>query len=79
MMAGCTANDQTSNLRNTLCFLGIDMTPACFGIMCEKHNECARYHAVNGATREQEFIGTCLEEGKRVLFLRVEAVIRENT
>ena len=50
------------------------MNPACFGIMCEKHTECARYHAVNGATREQEFIGTCLEEGKRVLFLRVSGV-----
>lgn len=31
--------------------------PACFGVLCERHSRCARYHAVNGPTDRR--IGTC--------------------
>lgn len=47
--------------------------PVCFGVMCDKHGQCARYQAINGATYQPR-IGTCSEDGKeRPLFVPVEA------
>ena len=34
------------------------MTPLCFGVCCERHGQCARYLAVEGAGSEPR-IGTC--------------------
>lgn len=33
--------------------------PACFGVMCPLHGECARYLAVNGTQADAKTIGTC--------------------
>ena len=46
------------------------MKELCLGVCCPTHHECQRYLAVEGAINA-EFIGTCLEDGKRPLFIRV--------
>lgn len=52
-------------------------TPNCYGVMCPKHAQCARYLAVDGATGGPHTIGTCHDNGgavKRPLFvLKVSA------
>lgn len=35
------------------------IAPACYGVMCQRHHECARYAAVDGAGGAMQFIGTC--------------------
>jgi len=35
------------------------IAPACYGVMCPRHHECARYAAVDGAGWAMQFIGTC--------------------
>lgn len=44
---------------------------ACYGILCEKHAQCQRYHAIDGAPAHQQRIGTCDRDGngERPLFL----------
>lgn len=45
-------------------------TPNCYGVCCEKHAQCARYQAVDGAIGDPHTIGTCSETGaSRPLFL----------
>lgn len=38
-------------------------TPVCFGVACAKHQECARYAAVETATDDVARIATCDEHG----------------
>ena len=46
--------------------------PACFGVMCPNHGQCARYHMVDGKPAGQTVIGTCERDGARPLFLLKE-------
>ncbi len=46
-----------------------DSTPACYGICCPKHGQCARYQAVEAPTTVS-VIATCLDgAGDRPLFV----------
>lgn len=46
-----------------------DKTPACFGVVCEKHGQCQRYANVE-ASEPHNTIGTCVEhDGSRPLFI----------
>lgn len=44
--------------------------PACFGLCCELHNQCARYHAIEGMPDSSIAIDSCsgMGEGPRPLF-----------
>lgn len=48
--------------------------PVCYGIACDHHAECARYHAVNGATYEQRiaFCDDLSNEQYKPLFVALE-------
>lgn len=35
------------------------ITPVCFGVACEKHGTCERYHAVDFSEARTLRIGTC--------------------
>jgi len=49
-----------------------DQTPVCFGVMCELHDRCARYAAVEGKPA-LFVIATCSNGTQdRPLFLAVE-------
>lgn len=49
-------------------------TPACYGLMCPLHPECARYAAVEGSPAVT--IGTCEEQGERPLFVQIEVEVQ---
>lgn len=50
-------------------------SPACFGVLCQVHAECARYHAVEQSGEDPyHVIGMCSETQERPLFVRVERV-----
>lgn len=48
-------------------------TPACFGVCCPKHGQCARYAAAEGA-HGADAIATCDDNGtgERPLFLELQ-------
>lgn len=48
--------------------------PACFGVLCERHAQCSRYHAVNGAPASLPRIGHCEpdEHSPRPLFVPIK-------
>lgn len=50
-----------------------DTTPACFGVCCPKHAQCARYEAAEGV-QGASAIATCDDngDGSRPLFLQRE-------
>ena len=49
-----------------------DTRPACYGVQCPQHAECARYAAVEGSSWA-DTIGTCDDgEGGRPLFVAQE-------
>lgn len=51
-----------------------DTTPACYGIGCELHSDCARYRAVDLMPSGAVVIGTCAAPGtERPLFVAVKA------
>lgn len=35
--------------------------PACHGIACLSHSQCARWHAVQGSEADHNTMGTCLD------------------
>lgn len=49
-------------------------TPACLGVMCEKHGQCARYFAIEGAPASLPRIGHCEpdEHSPRPLFVPIK-------
>lgn len=47
-----------------------DKTPACYGVMCPEHKQCARYHLVDNAPHGQQFIATCEHGRERPLFVQ---------
>ena len=51
-----------------------DKIPACFGVCCERHAQCARYQAVEGAALSSAHIGYCEpdERGERPLFVPIK-------
>ncbi len=51
-----------------------ETTPACFGVACEKHGQCARYIAIDGAPAHQQRIGHCTptEHSARPLFIAIK-------
>lgn len=53
-----------------------DTTPACFGVCCSLHKQCARYHAVDGMADSSHAIDSCEDGVSRPLFVlhQVEAV-----
>lgn len=40
-----------------------EKTPACFGVMCERHKDYQRYHAVEQVSSSNTVIGNCFEHG----------------
>ncbi|WKB53002.1 hypothetical protein [Eleftheria terrae] len=44
-------------------------TPACFGVMCQRHAECARYHLIDNAPHDQLRIASCEQGPERPLFV----------
>lgn len=47
--------------------------PNCFGVACEKHGQCQRYHAVDGSIGHPRTIGHCLDgNGARPLFVPIK-------
>lgn len=38
------------------------INPVCFGVMCERHHACARYHAKDGVFHDIVRIGFCDDE-----------------
>lgn len=47
----------------------MSLTP-CLGVMCERHQDCARYAAINGAcVPSSEFLAFCGSEGHRIMFV----------
>jgi hypothetical protein len=50
-----------------------DTTPACFGVCCPQHGQCARYAAVESAWGADS-IATCDDDGtgQRPLFLQLQ-------
>jgi len=46
------------------------MIELCLGVCCPIHAQCTRYLDIEGAINAT-FMGTCLEDGKRPLFIRV--------
>ena len=51
-----------------------DKTPACFGVCCERHAQCQRYHAIDNAPVSQLRIGYREpdERGERSLFVPIK-------
>lgn len=45
--------------------------PACLGVLCQQHNDCARYHAVE-TLGSANAIGNCLDGREWPLFVQVE-------
>lgn len=50
------------------------LAPACFGVVCSQHKDCARYHAVDGSRADPKTIGTCRTRDGYPLFERIELV-----
>ena len=46
--------------------------PACFGVACNAHGSCARYHAINGAHNFDARIVTCHDGKEYPLFIFLE-------
>jgi hypothetical protein len=43
------------------------INPVCFGVMCERHADCARYRAKDGVFHDIKRIGFC--DDRRSLFV----------
>lgn len=51
------------------------MSPACFGVACERHGQCERYHAVDGLNRLNDRIGTCYDGKAYPLFVLSQGTV----
>lgn len=48
-------------------------TPACYGICCPQHGQCARYDALEGSDPVLATIATCMDgAGERPLFVQLQ-------
>lgn len=59
-----------------------DTTPACYGVLCDLHAECARYRTVDKMPAGVVVIGTCATPPgtERPLFVAIkerEAVVKD--
>lgn len=50
-----------------------DTTPACYGVCCPMHGQCARYAAIETASTVH-IIATCEDAGERPLFSQALAL-----
>jgi hypothetical protein len=46
--------------------------PACFGVLCPLHSQCARYAAVSVSQADPNTLATCLEGERFPLFVAIE-------
>ncbi|MGH6627614.1 MAG: hypothetical protein ACRECD_13935 [Burkholderiaceae bacterium] len=46
--------------------------PVCYGVLCDWHARCARYHAVEQTRGEYKAIATCLEDGVHHKFVEIK-------
>lgn len=46
-------------------------TPKCFGVCCNRHQDCVRYLSVDNMPAGSVVIGTCEDHGEHPLFVEV--------
>ena len=58
-----------------LAFAGVaslETLPACFGVTCQAHGECARYAAVNRSQADAGTMATCQRGTTFPLFVKID-------